>query len=108
MEQLKSAALGLKSRASYEISYWKKRPTPFLEPYITDNKGLVSQFTKSVGGDFIYGKSVGDYNAIAKRIPTVVYGPLGEKWHGSDEWVSVSSIEKCIEGYDRFIKTFSI
>lgn len=104
MEQVRNAARDLNSKASFDISYWKERPTPFLEPYITENKGLAHQFTKSVGGEFSYGKSVGDYNAFAKIMPTIVYGPWGEHWHAPDEWVSISSIKKCIEGYARFIK----
>jgi len=104
LEQLKSAARNLNSKAIFDISYWKERPTPFLEPFITENEGLVNRFTKSVGGDFSYGKSVGDYNAFAKKMPTLVYGPWGENWHAPDEWVSISSIHKCIDGYDRFIK----
>jgi succinyl-diaminopimelate desuccinylase len=105
LKQLEEAARNMKSKASYDISYWKARPTPFLEPYITENKDLAGVFAKSVGGDFSYGKSVGDYNAFAKRVPTVVYGPWGENWHAPDEWVSISSINQCVEGYARFIKS---
>ncbi len=100
---MRAAAARLGSGAIIEISLWKKRPTPFLEPYITQNGGLVRLFTEAVGSPFSYGKSVGDYNAFAKFMPTAVYGPLGTNWHAPDEHVSVSSITECLDGYRRFV-----
>jgi succinyl-diaminopimelate desuccinylase len=97
-----SVAGRLGSEAEFEISLWRQRPTPFLEPFITENEGLVDLFTKAVGEDFTYGKSVGDYNAFAKVMPTVVYGPVGANWHSPDEHVSISSIARCLDGYRRF------
>ncbi len=93
--------------ADFDISYWKKRPTPFLEPYITENKGLAAVFAKAVGRAFSYGKSVGDYNTFSKIIPTVVFGPAGTNWHASDEFVSIASVRECVEGYERFAQAIS-
>jgi succinyl-diaminopimelate desuccinylase len=104
IEQLRNMAAGLQSPASFDITYLATRPTPFLEPYLTANEGLAKMFTDAVGGKFTYGKSVGDYNAFSKRIPTVVYGPHGENWHAPDEWVSMKTILDCQAGYDRFIE----
>jgi len=103
--QLKNAAERMNSQASLEISLWKARPTPFLEPYLTENEGLVGQFNQAVGRPFSYGKSVGDYNAFSKLMPTVVYGPEGVNWHSPDEWVSISSVNDCVDGYGRFIES---
>ncbi len=105
LKQLESMADEIGSKADFKISYLNTRPTPFLEPYITKNDGLAKLFTDTIGGVFTYGKSVGDYNAFAKKMPTIVYGPYGENWHGPDEWVSISSILKCESGYDAFIKS---
>lgn len=102
LERLEKAASELASHGNFEIGFLKSRPTPFLEPYLTENTGLVKTFTESVGGSFTYGKSVGDYNAFSKVMPTVVYGPAGVNWHAGDEYVSVSSVRTCLEGYMRF------
>ncbi len=102
LADIRNAAAKLGSRASFDISYWKQRPTPFLDPYITENEGLVRRFAEAVGGESSYGKSVGDYNAFAKVMPTAVYGPMGTNWHAPDEHVSIRSIEECMAGYMRF------
>ncbi|MBU4032928.1 MAG: M20/M25/M40 family metallo-hydrolase [Candidatus Thermoplasmatota archaeon] len=107
LEQLKNAVGNMGSHATFDISPWKARPTPFLEPYITENEGLAERFTKAVGSEFSYGKSVGDYNVFAKFLPTVVYGPRGVNWHSPDEWVSIESIQKCAEGYGRFVNSMN-
>ena len=105
LQQLKEMVTVLNSHATFDITYLASRPTPFLEPYLTANEGLAKIFTDAVGGKFTYGKSVGDYNAFSKRIPTVVYGPHGENWHAPDEWVSIRSILECQTGYERFMSS---
>ena len=107
LEQLERYAAGLKSPAHFDISFWKARPTPFLEPYFTDDAGQANDFTRAADRPFSYGKSVGDYNAFSKVMPTVVYGPKGTNWHSPDEWVSISSIKECVEGYSRYVGHFS-
>jgi acetylornithine deacetylase/succinyl-diaminopimelate desuccinylase-like protein len=104
MNDLRSAAGILGDEKRFDMSFWKARPTPFLEPYTTANEGLVQVFNSAAAAQFSYGKSVGDYNAFAKAMPTVVYGPHGENWHAADEWVSISSILECQKGYGRFIE----
>jgi acetylornithine deacetylase/succinyl-diaminopimelate desuccinylase-like protein len=100
--QLKGLADGLDSKAAFDIGLDGSRQTPFLEPYVTANEGLVSGFCGAVGAELLYGRSVGDYNAFAKFMPTVVYGPTGGNWHCADEWVSLSSLHECLAGYESF------
>ena len=102
LKQLEEMASGFGSHASFEIGFSPERQTPFLEPYITEKEGLAKEFLGLVGGKITYGKSVGDYNAFSKRMPTVVYGPHGENWHGADEWVSLSSVQKVWKNYENF------
>jgi len=104
---LEKAVKELNSPANFEISFWPERKTPFLEPFITENSGLAKEFCEIIGGQVTYGKSVGDYNALAKHMPVVVYGPHGENWHGADEWVSISSIHEALAGYEKFAKHLS-
>ncbi|MDD4307377.1 MAG: M20/M25/M40 family metallo-hydrolase [Thermoplasmata archaeon] len=104
LKMLKKAASELRGNGHFEIGFLKSRPTPFLEPYLTENTGLVKTFTESVGGCFTFGKSVGDYNAFSKVMPTVVYGPAGVNWHAGDEYVSLSSVRTCMDGYLRFVQ----
>ena len=107
LEDLKDIVEQLDSPASFEIEYWTGRVTPFLEPYLTPQCRLADAFCKAVGGEITYGRSVGDYNAFAKKIPVIVYGPHGENWHGADEWVSIQSIHEALEGYSRFADIIS-
>lgn len=103
LADLERAAVELNSPGDFDIGLWPHRKTPFLEPYITDNSGLAREFCEFVGGKVSYGKSVGDYNAFARRMPVVVYGPEGGNWHAADEWVSISSVRETLAGYGRFI-----
>ncbi len=107
LADLEKAVLELNSPASFDIKSWPQRKTPFLEPYLTENKGLAKEFSDIVGSKITYGKSVGDYNAFAKHMPVVVYGPHGENWHGADEWGSISSIHESLAGYERFTSHLS-
>lgn len=99
LQQLKDAAASFSAEAEFDIRPDPTRKTPFLEPYVTLDEGMASHFCQSVGAEYAYGRSVGDYNAFSKVMPTVVYGPHGGNWHSADEWVSISSIEECLEGY---------
>ncbi len=106
LADLEKVVLDINSPASFDIQFWQRK-TPFLEPYLVENKGLAKEFSDIVGGNVTYGKSVGDYNAFAKHMPVVVYGPHGENWHGADEWVSISSIHESLAGYERFARYLS-
>ncbi len=98
----------LDSLASFDIGLNKERPTPFLKPYITPKDALASRFLEAVGGDISYGRSVGDYNVFATMMPTIVHGPCGDNWHGPDEWVSISSVERVLGNYIWFLDTFGV
>jgi acetylornithine deacetylase/succinyl-diaminopimelate desuccinylase-like protein len=80
---------------------WMKRETPFLEPYIMDIEDLwTTKFLSSYMDffrketDISYGKSVGDFNAFGKIIPTIVFGPKG---------VYADSIIRCRDFYLDFL-----
>ena len=107
LADLELASKKLNSPASFDIKFLPQRKTPFLEPYLVENKKLAKFFCQIVGSPITYGKSVGDYNAFARHMPVVVYGPHGENWHGADEWVSISSIYESLAGYERFVKHLS-
>jgi acetylornithine deacetylase/succinyl-diaminopimelate desuccinylase-like protein len=82
---------------------WMKRPTPFLQPYITKRTPLVnlliSEHRRFFRAGTGYGRSVGDYNLFARRMPTVVFGPKGANWHARQEYVEVDSIKRCHNFY---------
>ena len=105
---VRAIADSLNSQARFYIGLNKERHTPFLKPYITPEDGLVSRFVKTVEGEVTYGKSVGDYNVFATMMPTLVHGPIGGGWHSPDEWVSITSIEKVMGNYIRFLDTFKV
>ena len=107
LDDLKKAVMKLNSPASFDISLLPQRQTPFLEPYLTVNSGLTKEFCDIIGSQVTFGKSVGDYNAFAKYMPVIVFGPYGENWHGADEWVSISSIHDALAGYERFAQHLS-
>ena len=46
---------------------------------------------------------MGDYNFLAQRMPTVVYGPKGGDWHAEGEWVDLASVARVLEAYRRFL-----
>ena len=107
LADLQKAVLELGSPADFNISFLPQRKTPFLEPYLTESSGLAKEFCNIIDSQVTYGSSVGDYNAFAKHMPVIVYGPYGENWHGADEWVSISSIHEVMAGYERFVKYIS-
>jgi len=88
------------------------RPTPEMLPYaVRENLREVKLFkwamsTLGVEPEVTYGKSVGDFNYFATylRRTTLVFGPIGGNWHGSDEWVSLSSVRRVKGVYREFLK----
>jgi acetylornithine deacetylase/succinyl-diaminopimelate desuccinylase-like protein len=85
-----------------------ERQTPFLEPYLFDKRGHIGRFARAAGDpEVVHGKSVGDYNALATRFPTAVYGPTGDHWHAVGEYVEVDSISKALEGYRAYLRDLS-
>jgi acetylornithine deacetylase/succinyl-diaminopimelate desuccinylase-like protein len=86
---------------------WMKRSTPFLNPYLTKRTPiinlLISEHRRFFKAGMGYGRSVGDYNLFAKRMPTIVFGPRGANWHTEQEYVEVDSIKRCYNFYKRFL-----
>jgi acetylornithine deacetylase/succinyl-diaminopimelate desuccinylase-like protein len=95
----------LNIRSTYKLSF-TPRETPYLEPYLTDPAHpLVQVFIDSYRtfygkpAEIMYGKSVGDYNLFGQKMQTVVYGPIGERFHSADEFVYIDSIIRCRNFY---------
>jgi succinyl-diaminopimelate desuccinylase len=91
---------------------WMKRPTPFLEPYITERTELVKTFIylqREVSGssedNIVYGESVGDFNLFGKAMPTIVYGPAAQDWHSPNEFVLMDSIVRVRDLYVKYLKS---
>jgi acetylornithine deacetylase/succinyl-diaminopimelate desuccinylase-like protein len=101
------ATLDLKGICSLD---WMERKTPFLEPYIIDvdspwAKRFLSCYKEFFGkeADISYGKSVGDFNAFGKIMPTIVFGPNGENAHAPNECVYLDSVIRCRDFYRDFL-----
>ncbi len=105
ISDIRQLAGSLNSPAIFEVGLNKERPTPFLKPYLTSSTPLVERFLEIAGAKKVYGRSVGDYNAFAKAMPTVVYGPTGNNWHSADEWLDVASLDECFDVHMRFFET---
>lgn len=109
MNDFEELLKGLNLKCSFELS-WMKRETPFLEPYILDAQNPWAKKFLSAYKEFYqkepevtYGKSVGDFNAFGKLMPTVVFGPKGENVHGPNECVYIDSIKRCRDFYLEFV-----
>jgi acetylornithine deacetylase/succinyl-diaminopimelate desuccinylase-like protein len=96
--------------SQYELSLMK-RETPYLEPYILEEdsdwaKKFLSSYEEFYGKKpkIGYGKSVGDFNAFGKYMPTIVFGPGGENPHAPNECVYMDSIMHCRDFYLKFIE----
>ncbi len=110
MKDMENLLKDLDLKCSFELSLMNRK-TPFLEPYILEENSdwalkFLSEYRKffdeepSVG----YGKSVGDFNAFGKLMPTIVYGPSGENAHGPNECVFMDSIIRCRDFYLDLLK----
>jgi acetylornithine deacetylase/succinyl-diaminopimelate desuccinylase-like protein len=109
MSDFEKMLKNLQLKCSYELN-WMKRETPFLEPYSleVDNpwaKKFLKAYQEFYGKepDIAYGKSVGDFNAFGKLMPTIVFGPIGENVHGPNECVYLDSIIRCRDLYLKFL-----
>ena len=101
--------LEIKSKLKFS---WMKRPTPFLEPYITERTELVKTFiflekdhSGSSEDSIVYGESVGDFNLFGQAMPTIVYGPAAQDWHSPNEFVLVDSIVRVRDLYMKYLKS---
>jgi len=95
----------LQLKCSFELT-GMRRETPFLEPYLLEinnpwAKKFLTSYKKFYGNEpeIAYGKSVGDFNAFGKIMPTIVFGPKGENAHGPNEFVYIDSIVRCRDLY---------
>lgn len=110
--QMELEKLTKKLGVTAEIKVEKSpRPTPEMLPYvIRENLREVNVFKRAMKEQGLepittYGKSVGDFNYFATylRKTTLVFGPTGGNWHGSDEWVSINSVRRVKEVYRKFL-----
>ncbi len=108
-----SALTNLDVQSEIRVSFMK-RETPFLKPYLIDMKNemiksFCTEYKKFYGKiKIVYGKSVGDYNLFAEKMPTIVFGPNGENTHASDEFVYTDSILRCRDLYLTFLRSLKI
>ncbi len=91
--------------------YVKKRETPYLDPYITDDKNRyvnkIIALSKEHAGKLTksYGLSVADENVLAVLgIPVVTIGPKGGNEHSANEWVSKRSLRETAKLFDEMIE----
>lgn len=58
-------------------------------------------------GETAYFTSIGDFNYLGTRVgvPTFVFGPHGENYHSSDEYVLIDTVVKTAEVIYDFLKT---
>jgi succinyl-diaminopimelate desuccinylase len=98
----------------YEIRF-REAPSPgsrgFM-PYVADeNHPLVKKFYASIEEvcqdkvETAYFQSIGDFNYLGSRLgaPAIIFGPSGEGFHGSDEYVSLSSVAKTAQVLEEFL-----
>jgi acetylornithine deacetylase/succinyl-diaminopimelate desuccinylase-like protein len=112
MDDFMKALNTLDLMSEAELS-WMKRPTPFLEPYISKRTEFVKAFIfkhKDILGHqdpIVYGESVGDFNLFGKIMPTIVCGPSSQDWHSPNEFVSMDSIIRVRNLYLDYLKSIS-
>jgi succinyl-diaminopimelate desuccinylase len=108
IKEVEDAARAANIDADFEIKF-REAPTPDSEgflPYRVDKDNEYSlAFIESVrditGKDpeIAYFQSIGDFCYIGSRldIPTFVFGPGGENYHGADEYVVLDDVVKTAE-----------
>ena len=69
------------------------------EPFeVAEEEEIVALVRSHAGADVIGVPFWTDAALLAAAgIPTVVFGPAGEGAHASEEWVELSSVERCAE-----------
>ncbi|MGO1368630.1 M20 family metallopeptidase [Senegalia sp. (in: firmicutes)] len=102
-------------KSQVEVNFRKspsKDSDGFL-PYTVDEDNeytsLIQESIKNVTGDeatTAYFSSIGDFNYIGTRVgvPTFVFGPHGENYHASDEYVLIDTVVKTAEVIYDFLK----
>ena len=108
LSQVEAAADRAGVTADIEL---RDRPTPYLEPYKTEEEGLAAQFMDHVRSEHReatpqYGRSVADENRLAEQdLQVITAGPIGANIHQGGEWVDVESIDELIALYRSFISS---
>lgn len=90
----------------------KKRKTPYLQPYVIDERLRVVKQTKNLIRRLFgevkinYGLSVADENVFAHglNIPILTIGPRGGNAHSANEWVSLKSLKELVKIYQAILK----
>lgn len=104
LRQLYELAEGIASAAEFQFSF----ELPYYPPYeIDENSSYVRRFKESFRSvikrepKLGYGASVSDANCLVAmaEIPVIEFGPMGGNIHGPNEWVSLCSVEKCLQVY---------
>lgn len=104
-------------RCKYEVVF-REAPHEGIDggfmPYVIDEDNQYLKFlqesVKEVTGQYgriSYFSSIGDFNYLGTRLgaPVFIFGPYGENYHSSDEWVSIESTVKTTEViYDLLIR----
>lgn len=87
-------ALQVEAHILFERNPWQAQEGPLLDLVMAEAQALTGSqpMVYSVGG--------WDDGAIfsAHGIPTTVFGPSGDDWHGPDEYVDLASLYKCSQG----------
>ncbi len=73
-----------------------KRKTPYAPPIMLEKGSKLHKVCSGLGLPVAESKVVFDMNYMAMlEVPAVNIGPVGGNLHSPNEWVSLSSIEKC-------------
>ncbi len=88
-----------------------------FEPYVIDEDNeytkILENSIKDISGinpSIAYYSSIGDFNHISSRVkvPTFIFGAVGENFHGPNEYVNIDSVVKTSEViYDFLIKVLT-
>lgn len=104
--------ISLKKGVKIEVKPME-RPVPYLKAFTTPKSNesvmklveiIEDHFKKPV--NYSYGLSVADENLLGQHVPTAVYGPVGDKSHQADEYVSLYSLEELSKIFLKFLKRF--
>jgi acetylornithine deacetylase len=87
------------SRPSFRVS----EDEPIVQTLLREATGVLGATPATVGASFWMDAAF----LAAAGIPTLAFGPHGAGAHAIDEWVDLSSVERCRETLGRTIRSFS-
>lgn len=106
--------VGVRGKVNVEF---REAPNPGAESFLPYTVSRSNPYTKTfeqsvkdvtgVTANIDYFSSIGDfcYLGTRMRLPTYVYGPLGENYHGADEFVYIDSAARTADTiYDYLVK----